>query len=199
MQPRRKSLQKLLGQKIPLSHRSGVEKPGCQGIRKPGIRLLLQEVQKPGIRLLQEEQKPGIRLLLQEVQKPGIRLLLQEVQKPGIRLLLQEVQKPGIRRLLPVVQRPGVLRLLRGRPSGSGNRFLNSEHQRISCFWCFLILETSRYLSQHVLQLYFVPSLLLVVFPCLALLQTNFFAAVAVFQFYMLLSEFSSFLSKPSS
>ena len=45
--------------------------------------------------------------------------------------------------------------------------FLNSEHQRISCFWCFLILETSRYLSQHVLQLYFVPSLLLVVFHVL--------------------------------
>ena len=46
-------------------------------------------------------------------------------------------------------------------------RFLNSEHQRISCFWCFLILETSRSLSQHVLQLYFVPSLLLVVFHVL--------------------------------
>ena len=45
--------------------------------------------------------------------------------------------------------------------------FLNSEHQRISCFWCFLILETSRSLSQHVLQLYFVPSLLLVVFHVL--------------------------------
>lgn len=46
-------------------------------------------------------------------------------------------------------------------------RFLNSEHQRISFFWCFLILETSRSLSQHVLQLYFVPSLLLVVFHVL--------------------------------
>ena len=47
--------------------------------------------------------------------------------------------------------------------------FLNSEHQRISCFWCFLILETSRYLSQHVLQLYFVPSLVLAVFHVLHL------------------------------
>ena len=126
MQPGRKSLQKLLGQKIPLSHRSGVEKPGCQGIRKPGIRLFLQEVQKP-----------GIRLLLQEVQKPGIRLLLQEEQKPGIHLLLQEEQKPGIRRLLQVVQRPGVLRLLRGRASGSGNGSSTRSTKGLAVFGVF--------------------------------------------------------------
>ena len=63
----------------------------------------------------------------------------------------------------------------KGRNSSSSSRkakqkpFLNSEHQRISFFWCFLILETSRYLSQHVLQLYFVPSLVLAVFHVLHL------------------------------
>ena len=67
------------------------------------------------------------------------------------------------------------LRSREARNSSSSSRkakqkpFLNSEHQMISCFWCFLILETSRYLSQHVLQLYFVPSLVLAVFHVLHL------------------------------
>ena len=81
MQPGRNSLQKLLGQKNPLSHRSGVEKPGLlrlsQGIGKPGLFRLLRGVEKPGIlRLLWGVEKPGILRLLREVQKEGILPLL---------------------------------------------------------------------------------------------------------------------------
>ena len=134
MQPGRKSLQKLLGQKNPLSHRSGVEKPGILrllrevqkegilrllwGVQKPGILRLLWGVEKPGIlRLLSGVEKPGILRLLWGVEKPGILRLLRGVEKPGILRLLWGVEKPGILRLLRGVEKPGILRLLRGRPS----------------------------------------------------------------------------------
>ena len=114
--------------------------------------------------------------------------LLRGVEKPGILRLLWGVEKPGILRLLREVQKEGILPLLRGRPSR--NRSSTRSTKGLAFFGVFWFWRhrdifhnmSCSFTSFHLLSLQF---------SCLALIQTN--AAMAVFQFYMSLSEFRAF------